>query len=47
MAKLSWLILEAVNVWGLWGPSLNWGDEKKMKSTSFHQYSWNSEVETT
>ena len=29
-----------------WGPALNDGD-KKIKSMSFHQYSWNSEVETT
>ena len=29
-----------------WGPAENWGD-KKIKTTSFHQYPWNSEVETT
>ena len=29
-----------------WGPAQGGGD-KKIKTTLFHQYSWNSEVETT
>ena len=37
---------EAVNVWGFWGPATSQGD-KKIKSKSFHQYSWNSKVGTT
>ena len=28
-------------------PCIKWRGRKKIKSTSFHQYSWNSEVETT
>ena len=28
-------------------PCTKWRDEEKIKTMSFHQYSWNSEVETT
>ena len=43
--KCSYFIFEVVNFWGFWGPAKSRGD-KKIKSRSFHQYSWNSEVET-
>ena len=33
-----------VNLWGFWDLSLCGGD-KKIKQMSFHQYSWNFEVE--
>ena len=33
--------------WRLLRPCTKWRGQKKMKSISFHQYSWNSEVETT
>ena len=41
-----------LNFWSSWcsrllRPCTKWRGQKKLKSMSFHQYSWNSEVETT
>ena len=44
--KFSYLIFEAVNVWGFWGPALNGGDKKNIINI-LPSISRNSEVETT
>ena len=41
-----WTKIVILRFWGFWGPAENRGD-KKIKTILIHQYSWNSEVETT
>ena len=47
-----WSKFFTLNFWSsrcsrLLRPCTKWRGQKKIKSMSFHQYSWNSEVETT